>query len=373
MSLETERQQRQLAFVASGQALQVGDLEGLGISLPELKTTCHDSDYVVTSFNQGLTATVFKLKLAGQHWTLKLKRPESLVKNVDGETSFLNEVQRRCDFTRLKAASPERFTHVVDTQFASFLDGVILSPWIEGHPIDPVNEAMFSQLFQTLTNIELAGLFEWDLCPGNLLATPQGEVKLFDFGYMYEFDPLTQFNSNGLDTPLFHAIERFETRFFFGYLLKAQQHLTPSEIKQLFKMEKSCALVAYQNKYQQLQQLDADKLILDGLDKLVTSWQSALQSHVELDNLYLLESFRSNLLDALDDVHGKSCNPATICKVDYVLDMVKNHFPLLSQREGLFFGDEKLNQKQLIEKYQNLRSDSLRYQLALDLTVTNSP
>ncbi len=55
---------------------------------------------------------------------------------------------------------------------------------------------------------------EWDLCSGNLLVDRQEQLWLFDFGYMYPFDPLREFNSNGLADPLFHFVERFETRFF---------------------------------------------------------------------------------------------------------------------------------------------------------------
>ncbi len=63
---------------------------------------------------------------------------------------------------------------------------------------------------------------EWDLCPGNLLMD-NGHLWLFDFGYMYPFQPLQSYNSNGLQDPLFHACERFETRFFFGRLLEENQ------------------------------------------------------------------------------------------------------------------------------------------------------
>jgi hypothetical protein len=31
--------------------------------------------------------------------------------------------------------------------------------------------------------------------------------------------PLREFNSNGLADPLFHFVERFETRFFFSWLM----------------------------------------------------------------------------------------------------------------------------------------------------------
>jgi predicted unusual protein kinase regulating ubiquinone biosynthesis (AarF/ABC1/UbiB family) len=44
---------------------------------------------------------------------------------------------------------------------------------------------------------------EWDLCNGNLLVDREEHLWLFDFGYMYPFDPLREFNSNGLADPFF--------------------------------------------------------------------------------------------------------------------------------------------------------------------------
>ncbi|STV33016.1 phosphotransferase [Klebsiella pneumoniae subsp. pneumoniae] len=34
------------------------------------------------------------------------------------------------------------------------------------------------------------------------------------FGYMYPFDPLREFNSNGLADPLFHFVERLRLALF---------------------------------------------------------------------------------------------------------------------------------------------------------------
>ncbi len=36
---------------------------------------------------------------------------------------------------------------------------------------------------------------EWDLCSGNLLVDRQEQLWLFDFGYMYPFDPLREFTA----------------------------------------------------------------------------------------------------------------------------------------------------------------------------------
>ena len=46
--------------------------------------------------DDGLTARVYRVQLAGRDWALKVAR-RPVVQNPDGQTSFLNELQRRRD------------------------------------------------------------------------------------------------------------------------------------------------------------------------------------------------------------------------------------------------------------------------------------
>ena len=91
------RQQAQLAFATSDQPLIVGDVAACPLPPAELAALTTDSPLVVEHFGGGLTARVLHLCIDGEHYTLKQKRAEALVRNIDGETSFLNEVQRRAE------------------------------------------------------------------------------------------------------------------------------------------------------------------------------------------------------------------------------------------------------------------------------------
>lgn len=363
MSMELNRQQAQLAFVESGENIVIGTLDGVGVSLEALKKIDDDSSYVVESFSSGLTAKVYHLRIRGRDWTLKRKRPESLVKNVDGQTSFLNEVQRRRDLTALKQKNPEKYSHIVETQYASLNDGILLSPWIEGSLITHFDADIFKQIFSTISELELAGLFEWDFCPGNILIDKMNQIKLFDFGYMYQFKPMTQFNSNGQDTPLFNGVERFETRFLFDYLLRNPLDLTLEQILDLYRVEKSAALAAYQFKRDKLIAGGADSPVVEWVTNSIDQWQHALESPSGLEALYRIESFRSNSLDLMDDLHGKSCSPITLKKADQVLQYIENDFDVLKQANGFFFGDENMSQAELLSKYRGLKTDAKKYQL----------
>jgi hypothetical protein len=371
MSLEQERQAAQLAWLESGEQIEVGDPGALPLPIEQLAATTPASPYVEEVFDSGLTAHVYRIAAGGRRWTLKCKRSESLVKNVDGQTSFLNEVQRRRDFTELKAdpARAPRFRHIVSTQYASLRDGVILSPWIEGVRLQRFDGRVLDQLFSTIVNLELAGLFEWDFCPGNVI-DDGANLMLFDFGYMYRFDPLLHYNNNGLATPLFHGIERFETRNFFDYLLRNPQQLDERGLLAAYTEEKRYALKHYEVKLAQLQERGAAEAVLEWQRGINARWARALEVGPSsagvgpLERLYLVEGFRSNVLDLFDDLHGKSCTPLTLQKADFAVAMLRDHFALLREERGLFFGDEALSRSDLVTKYQDLKRKATEYQLA---------
>lgn len=362
MSLEEQRRLGQLAFLASGQELEVGDPSQLPLPLAELLTLSASSPAVEQVFEGGLTAVVYKLRLDGRCWALKRQRQRSLVQNVDGQTSFLNEVQRRKELRELKPAAAPLREHLVQTCYASLRDGLSVSPWIEGEPLQRFDRRVFDQLFATLVELELAGFFEWDPSPGNLLDDGQ-RLTLFDFGYMYRFDPLAHYNSNGLDTPLFCGIERFETRSFFGFLLQNPLALDQAGLRSLFREEKELALTHYERKLSRLERAGAAPAVLRWQRALCARWGTALASPRALDELYLLESFRSHVLDLLDDLHGKSCTPQTLKKAAAVVQLLREHHPLLAERGGLFFGDEALPRAALLEKYQRLEREAAAHLL----------
>lgn len=357
------RRNTQLEFLAAGSDIEVGCASLLPMSLSEMLEVEEGSACVEKLFSGGLTARVFRINIGGRRWTLKKKRTSILVKNVDGQTSFLNEVQRRRDFELLKKKDAAAFKGVVDTAFASLKHGIIFSPWIEGAPVKKYTRDIISNLFNTLYHIETAGLFEYDLCPGNLLLQGDGTVRLFDFGYMYPFSPLTEYNADGMELPLFHPAERFETRSFMQYLMDLEDLQGRAAALEEYRGEKELAVEYYQRSLDWLKSNGGDRAIIDWKTGIVRLWEKGLETAAALENLYSLESLRSYILDIHDDVGGRSCTRETLKKADRVVSAFESGRAVLSSLPALSWGDENLGRAELVNKYNELREKARQFQL----------
>jgi hypothetical protein len=304
---------------------------------------------------------VFRLRASGRDWTLKRARVPCLVQNVDGQTSFLNEVQRRADLTALKASEggAARFRAVVDTRYASYRRGLLLSPWIEGHTVADWDERQLRQLFDQLIELVLAGLFEWDFCPGNVLDDGR-QVQLFDFGYMYRFDPLREFHSAGLE-PLFHAAERFETRNYFAFLLRLEQEQGLAAALDAFRTEKRIALEAYRRLVAELLARGASSEVLAWLGDITARWSAGLEG--DLTPLYLAEGWRSHRLDLRDDLHGRTCTPTTLVRTDWLITAARDSFDELRAQGALFWRDTRHSSSELVEALGRDRTLAERWQV----------
>lgn len=362
-----DRQQAQQHFDRSGAPLIVGDRSACPIPPEELAELTAQSPGVVEVIRSGLTAEVFHLRFGTQEYTLKKRRPTARVSNADGKYSFLNEVQRRADFTRLKS-NPEyrdryrnRFNNIVDTLYADYRLGIILSPWINGAPLRELTPALFAQLFQTLMACEEHGLMEWDLCSGNLLVDQQNKLWLFDFGYMYPYDPLTSFNSNGQSDPIFHAAERFETRFFFGWLLS--QTMPDDDALQVYRQMKEAEILAYQSKLAWLKNHQADPVVIRHFAGIVRGWQDAIQSQRQLKKQFAIDSFRSHVLDIEDDLHGRSCTGLTLKRIDAVTAMLDAQYEFIRDHGGLFYANEGKTKQTLIDDYRQKYREAIEWQI----------
>ncbi|MFN3415441.1 MAG: hypothetical protein ACK4ZD_03910 [Caldimonas sp.] len=362
--LDAARRAAQQAFIASGRDLEIGQAQGLPWSPSELQRLATDDPRVSRVCDGGLTAQVLRLEGPRGPLALKRVRAESRVRNADGELSFLNEVMRRGDIERLRHAQPQqpRWCGLIETTYASYRQGLIVSPWIDGSPVSDWSERSIGQVLDSLCLLWGQGLFEWDLAPGNLLDTGR-QVMLFDFGYMYPFDPRCQFNSAGRgdDQPLFHPAERFETRCFSAVLLDHARDAGDAAALTLFRLEKEVAMVAYERMRSEAAQRGANASVLGWLDGVLTGWRAALRG--DLAGLFLAEQWRSHMIDVHDDLSGQSCTPLTLHRLDWLEDAARRHHGELQARGAFFWGDEHRSDAELRRRLAELRVHAERWQL----------
>ena len=335
----------------------------LPLDLEKILEIDENSEFIEATFSSGLTAHVYKININNHLYTLKRKRKQILVQNTDGQTSFLNEIQRRHDFERLKKINPERFNGIVDTVYASLNDEIILSDWIEGEFITEFSRTVFESIYRTMFEVEKEGLFECDLSSPNLLVDKHLIVQFFDFGYMYPYNPLTQYNSDGKVNPIFHVAERLESRFLMQHLINLETKTSLNNSLKIYKIAKETALEIYSEKLNWLIDNKADDDIIHWQKGLITLWENGLKNDDTLLNIYDLESFRSYVLDVNDDLSGRSCTLDTLIKIDSILSKIQSKFDFLSRNNGLFWGDEILTKQALILKYTKIKEEAIRFQL----------
>ena len=170
---------------------------------------------------------------------------------------------------------------------------------------------LIARLFTTLEACEERGLMEWDLCSGNLLVDRQEQLWLFDFGYMYPFDPLREFNSNGLADRC-STLSNVLRLAFFSWLMTripdAEQQLAQYREMKLAggrKLPPETGLFRARR---------GDPLVLAHFQQMTARWETALADPAALSWLFAVEAFRSHVLDIEDDLHGQSwylTHPAT--------------------------------------------------------------
>lgn len=357
------RRRDQLLLLDLDKEIQVGRKEDLPLAVEKLEKTNYESPWVEEVF-KGLTSIVYKIKIDGEYYALKKKRKKTIARNMDAHLSFINEIQRRSDFEKLKNTVPQLYDRIAKTIFASLKHGFILSPWIEGECITFQNRRdIYENVFDTLYLMECNGFFEWDLCSNNLLLVDDNQMMLFDFGCTYSYDPLSEYNSAGKKEPIFHGVERFETRMLMTYFLINKKRMTEDMILNEYRLEKEIAAKYYLKKLRWLEKNSAQPHIVDWIKDIIKTWEWGISNNDNLKEMYIVESFRSYVIDVINDINGKYCNYMTSKKLYYILKRLNNDYELIKRRNGFFWGDELISKDRLIEKYDKKENVLQKYRL----------
>ena len=360
-SLDTQRQRAALDFLARGDELTIGDAEALPLPPEALSRLSRDTAGVEAVIDNGLTGVVYKLRINERAYAVKCARRPCLVQNADGQTSFLNELLRHRELNALRAAGTE-LPGIVQPLYGSLHHGVIVSPWIEGPTLRAFDERTLRQLLSTGRILCEHGFFEWDYSAGNMVDDGR-QVWLFDFGYMYRYDPLTQYNTagDGRSAPEFHLAERIETRHAFGWLLTIERSLGHEAALSHFSLMKRLALEAYGQMRHNLAERGASAHVLSWLDGICAAWSLALAEAPQLDALYLKEAWRSHVSDLDDDLRGRTCTRRTLERADWLIDKAAHRHAQLSAAGALHGADAALSAREVADKYRAQRETAEGY------------
>ena len=353
LTLDTQRQQANLAFIASGAEFSFGDPTALPLPVAALQALHAGSPGVETVLDGGLTAEVLRLHHAGRRWAVKRARAECRVRNDDGRMSFLNELQRHAELAGLALPG------VIAPVYGSLRDGLVVSPWIAGHHPGVLDERQARTLLQAACGLAEHGFFEWDYSAGNLL--DDGErVWLYDFGYCYRFDPLTQFNSagDGSAHPRHHPVERIEGRHLFGALLDAG---SDADALPHFIAFKRLAADAYDALADRLAPRGATPAVLNHYRGLAARWREALAR--DPARLYLEDAWQAHASDLADDLHGRSCTPRTLRRAQWLQHAAHEHADALRSTGTLGADDAALSDAALVQRYVDREAQARRCQL----------
>ncbi|PJG60769.1 hypothetical protein [Aeromonas cavernicola] len=340
------RQARLMNMLERQEEISVGRERDCPLPVTQLLELKESHPSVLKLYQHGRTAEVFHLKLNGRHWCLKRCRQEALLAHPDGKTAFLTELERRREIEALRELHPTLLANVVCTSFGSAQAGILVSPWLRGEPVHCLNERNLAQMLDVEAELARWGWFDWDPNPSNLLDDGE-QISLFDFGYMWTFDPRFEYNSNGLLDPEFHVVERLETCTLSGLWLAEVAPLPQ------FRYWRELCLKWVQRETDHLTRAGASALVLDRLHQLQRQWTAALASDDELTRNWLHDMYRSHRLNVISTQEGTSSDPLVQDRLDWLLRVLTDHYPQLAP--GLTAQEVALGQAGLLEQWQQHR------------------
>ncbi|MCD4714637.1 MAG: hypothetical protein K8R73_15235 [Clostridiales bacterium] len=318
-----KRQREMSLFDQSNQKYILGTLSNTGFNVEDLENIDGKSQYVCQIVESGLTGVIYKLKSNG-FYNLKRKRKTSKVKNVDGQLSFLNELMCRSKILEHQEHLISLKNGIIKTIYADYRKGILLSEWIDGEHPEVLDVDWIQDTINITLDLQKIGLFEWDLSRGNILVK-DNKVKLFDFGYCYQFDPLVDYNSEGVNEPRFHALERLETRYLMLELYKNQRIKGKAEMLQLYKEIKMAGIKSYLDHNKYLEANGASTQVLEHFHNIIEEWRKGISNIQELEKLYIKDVLRSHLLDIHDDLSGKSCTQNTLLRIMHLKELTDEY------------------------------------------------
>lgn len=303
-------------FVQSGQNLTIGSLEPLQLTREDL-TAIGESHgpFVEEVFPPANGIARFVIKHHGHLYEVRLRQAG------DDQTTFLHECMIRNHLVKIPSEIVQEL--VVTTLAMDYQSGYIVSEVRETTPLVLPTFTGYETLFKGLWDLERSQLFATELS-NKTLAMQGDQVVMTDVAHLVPFNPLTDYNDQGLVLPQAHMIERLEKQ----YLIEAWGELEIKDSVQAaienIKIEKAAMLIVYMNKLRYVQQQGGSVTITAWMNGLIDDVKKYLVGPDELWQEYMTNRYRGYVKDMVDELDQPVITPLTIQKLDFLIQYAQN-------------------------------------------------
>ena len=303
-------------LIAEGKNIVIGSLADMGLTSSDLDSIGEPHGQVVESVlatADGIQGFVIK----HQGHLIEVRRRVG----DDVQHAFLHECIIRDHIKKI----PSEPVHAMipETLAMDWQAGFIVSAHVETKPLIPLPFALYESFFQSLWDLERSQLFATELSARTLGVTST-HVVMKDVAHLVPFDPLNDYNEQGLVFPASHMIERFEKQ----YLIEAWAELETSDsvtaVIENIKIEKAAMLIIYMNKLRYLQTHGASVTILAWMNGLIDEIKKYLAGPDELWQEYMTNRYRGYVKDLVDELDQPAITPLTLRKLDFLIQYAQN-------------------------------------------------
>jgi len=303
-------------YIQSGQNLTLGSLEPLQITTDDLKAIGESHGPLVEEVFPPSDGIVrFIIKHHGHLYEVRLRQ------TADDHHAFLHECIIRNHLVKIPSEIVQEL--VVTTLAMDYQSGYIVSEVRETTPLVPLTFNGYETLFKGLWDLERSQLFATELSAKTLAM--QGDlVVMIDVAHLVPFNPLTDYNDQGLALPQVHMIERLERQF----LIEAWGEMeTASSIQaaiENIKIAKAAMLIVYMSKLRYVQQQGGSVTITAWMTGLIDDVKKYLVGPDELWQEYMTNRYRGYVKDMVDELDQPVITPLTIKKLDFLIQYAQN-------------------------------------------------
>ncbi len=303
-------------FIQSGQNLTLGSLEPLQLTREDLTAIGESHGPVVEEvFPPSNGIARFVIKHHGHLYDVRLRQAG------DDQHAFLHECMIRNHLVKIPSELVKQL--VVTTLAMDYQSGYIVSEVRETTPLVPPSFTGYETLFKGLWDLERSQLFATELS-NKTLAMQGDKVVMMDVAHLVPFNPLTDYNDQGLVLPQVHMIERFEKQFLIEAWGEMEIKDSIQAAIENIKIEKAAMLIVYMSKLRYVQQQSGSVTITAWMNGLIDEVKKYLVGPDELWQEYMTNRYRGYVKDMVDELDAPTITPLTIKKLDFLIQYAQN-------------------------------------------------